>query len=64
MTAYAQGLKCAGAHIKSIEIDKNKALARSNGPFEHTMVISNKGRQDIDWLLHNIGGQSKPIYIS
>jgi hypothetical protein len=61
MTAYAHGLKYAGAHIKSIEIDKNRALARSKGPFEHTMVISNKGRHDIDWWLHNIEGQSKPI---
>jgi hypothetical protein len=32
VTAYAQGLKCAGAHIKSIEIDNNIGLARSKGP--------------------------------
>jgi hypothetical protein len=52
-------LKYAAAHIKSIEIDKNRALTRSKGT--RSMVISNKGRRDIDWWLHNIKGQSKPI---
>jgi hypothetical protein len=61
MTAFAQGFKYAGAHIKSREIVKNMALIRPKRNFEHKMVISQNGRQAIDSWLSNIKAQHKPI---
>jgi hypothetical protein len=33
MTTYTLGLKYVRAHIKSLEIDKNRTLAKSKGNF-------------------------------
>ena len=64
MTAYAQGLKYAKAHIKTLEIDKNRALVISKGNFEKFMKISEEGKEDINWWLNNIKGEARSIEIT
>lgn len=56
MTAYSQGLKYARAHIKSLELNKNRALKLAKGNFERNMIISEQGLDDLNWWLNNING--------
>lgn len=64
MVAYSQGLQYACSHIKSLEIDKNAALARAKGNYNRNMKISWRGLEDLNWWLLNIEGMPKNIKIS
>ena len=46
MVAFAQAFNYAEAHIKSLEIDKIRALKDARGDFEATMTVSSQSRKD------------------
>ena len=64
MTAYSRAFNFAQAHIKSLEKDKNVALVKSKGNFSAFMTISQLGKSDIFWWLHNIHKSGKTVSIS
>lgn len=63
MVAYNPGVKYAGAYIKTLEIEKNKALKRSQGNFDAKMAISANSWSDIDWWVVNLPSASRPVQI-
>ena len=64
MIAYSPAILYGGAHIKSLEIDKNLALARCHGNYERHMSLSVEGRADTLWWLNHIQSSPNPIRIS
>lgn len=63
MTAYAPALLFGGVHIKTLEIQKNAALARNRGNFERFMSLSEESKQDINWWLQHLMTSPNPIRI-
>ena len=63
MVAYAPAVYYGGAHIKSLERNKNFSLAKAKGNFERYMVISNKGWEDINWWVENISTRPSPLQV-
>ena len=53
MNAYSLGIEYGGAHIKSLEIDKNVYLAQAQA-WDATMVISESGKRDIEWWRNTV----------
>jgi len=64
MTAYSQAVLYGGAHIKTLEIDKNLALKKAKGNFERLMIISKEAWTDINWWLQNIETSPSPIIMN
>ena len=61
MVSYEPGMQYGGAHVKSIEMEKNVALARCAGDFEGKMRLSHLAKQDIVWWLENIQKAERKI---
>ena len=61
MIAYQVGVQYGGAHIKALEKDKIKALAKKKGNFDAMMAISKEGKEDIEWWVSEIGSAEKMI---
>ena len=59
MVAYSPAVEYAAAHIKRLEIDKNKALEQSRGNFEGMMKISEESEVDILWWLVHLKNRRK-----
>ena len=61
MTAYSPAVLYGSAHIKTLEIAKNKALFKARGDFEKLMVIPEIAWIDIDWWVRKIDISPCPI---
>lgn len=53
LNSYAKAIDYGDNHIKGIEIDKVRALQRTNGDFAKDMEISKQGKKDLGWWLEN-----------
>ena len=48
-------------YTKWLEMGKNKALATQKYDYEKYMVLSERAREDLEWLLYNLPPSSAPV---
>ena len=53
--------KWAFMYTKWLEMGKNKALATQKYDYEKYMVLSERAREDLEWLLYNLPPSSAPV---
>lgn len=63
MISYLPAITYAGAYVKTLEMDKNKALKVHRGNFEAKMAISSASWADIDWWVVNLPHAERPVRI-
>ena len=61
MVAYGQGVDYSRAHVRGLEKDKNIGLGVNKGNYEKTMILSDRGKQDIIWWVSHLLGCPKKV---
>lgn len=63
MTAYLPSTIYGGAHIKTLEIAKNKALKAHKGNFDARMSIPEEVWADMDWWVVSLPHATRPVQV-